>query len=312
MASEPLVYLRGEMQPASQAHVAIYDAAVVLGATVTDLVRTFDHQPYRLDDHLDRFFRSCRYARLTPPVDRAETGRVCRRLIAHNASLLPPGGDLALVLFLSPGELPVYAGSAAADEERQPTFCIHTFPLPFHIWRRYFTEGAHVVTPSIRQLPAQCVDPKIKCRSRMHWWLADQESRQVDPRAVSLCLDLDGNVTETGGSNFLICRDGAVVSPGPAHILRGISMTTVAELCSTLGLVFEERDFQVYDVINAEEAFLATTPYCLAPVTRINNTPIGDGRPGPVFRRIMDAWSASVGLDILEQIMGPAGAPRRP
>ena len=89
-------------------------------------------------------------------------------------------------------------------------------------------------------------------------------------------------------------------------------MTTVAELCSTLGLVFEERDFQVYDVINAEEAFLATTPYCLAPVTRINNTPIGDGRPGPVFRRIMDAWSASVGLDILGQIMGPAGAPRRP
>ena len=69
MASEPLVYLRGRLQPASQAHVAIYDAAVVLGATVTDLIRTFDHQPYRLGDHLDRFFRSCRYARIAPPID---------------------------------------------------------------------------------------------------------------------------------------------------------------------------------------------------------------------------------------------------
>ena len=312
MASEPLVYLRGGMQPASQAHVAIYDAAVVLGATVTDLVRTFDQQPYRLDDHLDRFFRSCRYARLTPPTDRAETEKVCRELVAHNASLLPPGGELALVLFLSPGELPVYAGSAAADEERPPTFCIHTFPLPFHIWRHFFTDGAHVVTPSIRQVPGQCVDPKIKCRSRMHWWLADQESRQVDPRAVSLCLDLDGNVTETGGSNFLICSGGTVVSPAPSHILRGISMTTVAELCPALGLDFEERDFQVYDVINADEAFLATTPYCLAPVTRINNTPIGEGRPGPVFRRIMDAWSASVGLDIQGQITGQGRPEREP
>ena len=312
MASEPLVYLKGGMQPASQAHVAIYDAAVVLGATVTDLVRTFDHRPYRLEDHLDRFFRSCRYARLPPPIDRAEIERVCRELVAHNASLLPPGGELALVLFLSPGELSVYAGNAAADEERQPTLCIHTFPLPFRIWRHFYTEGAHVITPSIRQVPFQCVDPKIKCRSRMHWWLADQESQQVDPRAVSLCLDLAGNVTETGGANFLICRGNTVVSPGPSHILRGISMTTVSELCSTLGIAFEERDFQVYDVINADEAFLATTPYCLAPVTRINNTAIGEGRPGPVFRKIMDAWSASVGLDILTQIMGQGGPDREP
>ena len=112
MALEPLVYLRDRMRPASQAHVAIYDAAVVLGATVTDLVRTFDHQPYRLGDHLDRFFRSCRYARIAPPIDRSGTEGVCRDLIAHNAALLPPGGDLALVLFLSPGELSVYAGSA--------------------------------------------------------------------------------------------------------------------------------------------------------------------------------------------------------
>lgn len=310
MASEPLVFLRGRLQPASEAHVAIYDAAVVLGATVTDLVRTFDHQPYRLGDHLDRFFRSCRYARLTPPIDREETESVCRDLVAHNADLLPPGGELALVLFLSPGELAVYAGGAAGGGEPAPTFCIHTFPLPFPMWRHFFTEGAHVVTPSIRQVPVQCVDPKIKCRSRMHWWLADQESRQVDPRAVSLCLDLAGNVTETGGSNFLICHGETVISPSPSQILRGVSMTTVADLCPGLGLAFEERDFQVYDVINADEAFLATTPYCLAPVTRINNTPIGQGRPGPVFRKLVDAWSESVGVDILEQILGPGASER--
>ena len=89
-------------------------------------------------------------------------------------------------------------------------------------------------------------------------------------------------------------------------------MTAVAELCSTLGLAFEERDFQVYDVINADEAFLATTPYCLAPVTRINNAPIGEGRPGPVFRRIMEAWSASVGLDIMDQILGQGQPERSP
>ncbi|MFH1569908.1 MAG: aminotransferase class IV [Gemmatimonadota bacterium] len=306
MASEPIVYLRGRMLPASQAHIAIYDAAVVLGATVTDLLRTFRHQPYRMDDHLRRFYRSCKYARIHPPIGLEQTRAVCQELLEHNGGLIDPEGDLALVLFISPGEFRVYAGAAGGPGDMEPTFCIHTFPLPFQYWSRYLADGVHVVTPSVRQVPSVCVDPKIKCRSRMHWWLADQETHQVDPTAVSLCLDLQGNVTETSGSNFLIATGGTVVSPAPDSILRGISLVTVSELCRELGVPFEERSFQVYDAINAEEAFLATTPYCLAPVTRINGVPIGEGRPGPLFRRLLDAWSERVGLDIYDQVAGSA------
>ncbi|HJP30498.1 MAG TPA: aminotransferase class IV [Candidatus Latescibacteria bacterium] len=299
--TEPQVYIRGQTVPASQAHVAIFDAAVVLGATVTDLARTFAGEPFRLGDHVDRFYRSCRYARIEPPIDRDETEGVCRQLLAHNGALLEAGAEQAVVLFISPGELSVYAGSAGGSD-MTPTFCIHTFPLPFHLWRHFFDEGAHVVTPSVRQVPAACVDPKIKCRSRMHWWLADGETHQVDPRAVSLCLDLQGNVTETAGSNFLIMRDGVIISPSPDQILRGISLLTVIELCDELGIGFEERNFQVYDVVNADEAYLATTPYCLAPVTKINGIDVGTGQPGPVFGRLMAGWSKRVGLDIVNQI----------
>jgi branched-chain amino acid aminotransferase len=156
----------------------------------------------------------------------------------------------------------------------------------------------------VRQIPSVCIDPKIKCRSRMHWWLADQESHQVDPLAVSLCLDLNGNVTETGGSNFLIVSEGAIISPAPHHILPGISIQTVRELCAELEIEFLEHDFQVYDVINADEAMLASTPYCLAPITKINGVPIGSGQPGPVFERLMQAWSERVGLDIMGQLQG--------
>lgn len=301
--SEPLVYIRGEMVPASQASVAIFDAAVVLGATVTDLVRTFHGEPFRLEDHIDRFLRSSRYARMQPPIERDAIIDVCRQLMLHNGGLLDAGVEQAVVLFMSPGELSVYAGSAGGGD-MTPTFCIHTFPLPFHLWRHLFEDGAHVVTPSVRQVPSQCVDPKIKCRSRMHWWLADGETHQVDPKAISLCLDLQGNVTETSGSNFLIARDGVVISPAPDQILRGISLETIKELCGELEIGFEERAFQVYDVINADEAYLATTPYCLAPVTKINGVPIADGRPGPIFERLMTAWSARVGLDIVAQIRG--------
>ncbi len=92
------------------------------------------------------------------------------------------------------------------------------------------------------------------------------------------------------------------ISPSPSSILRGVSLETVADICGELGIPFVERDFQVYDVVNADEAFLVTTPYCMAPATRINGLDIGTGKPGPVFERIIGAWSERVGLDIVEQI----------
>lgn len=307
MPDEPHVYLGGRFVPASQAKLAIYDAGIVIGTTVTDLARTFRHELFRLEDHIARFLRSCKYARLQCPLSRDELCATSRELAKHNARLLTPEQDLAMVWFITPGEFRVYAGMAGGAGDMTPTFCIHTFPLPFQFWRHYFTQGVHVVTPSIRHVPPQCTDPKIKHRSRMHWWLADRETQLVDPKAITLILDLDGNITETSGSNFLMVRDGVVRQPSPRNILPGISQQTVRELCGELGVGYESRDYQVHDVVNADEAFLVSTPYCLAPVNKINGIPIGDGNSGgpggPVFQRLLEAWSKRVGVDIHHQIM---------
>lgn len=301
---EPIVYISGRLMPASEAKISIYDLGIVLGATVTDLVRTFRHQPYRLDDHVRRFYESCRYARLNPGIGPEETAAVTRKIIEHNARDLGPNEDLAVVYFITPGESPIYAGSAGGSVRIEPTFCIHSFPLPFHLWSHLFTEGAHLVTPATRHIPPQCVDPKVKNRSRMHWWLADHEARLADPRAISLLLDLDGNLTETSGSNVLFVKSGTVLSPTPRNILLGVSRDTIRRICESQGIPFIERDLQVHDAINADEAFLATTPYCMAPVTRVNGLQIGEGKAGPIFERIIAQWSDEVGVDIRAQVVG--------
>ncbi len=305
MANEPVVYLRGQFMPASEAKVSIYDFGIVLGATVTDLIRTFKHRPYRLEDHVRRFYDSCKYARIMPPITPAETARVTEELIARNAAFLAPEEDLVVVYFITPGENLVYAGSAAASPLTQPTFCIHSFPLPVQLFRRLFTDGAHLVTPSTRHVPPQCVDPKIKNRSRLHFWLAEQEAQLVDPSAMPLLLDLGGNLTETGGGNVLVVRDGTVLSPSPRNILLGISRKVVTELCRKLAIPFAERDLQVHDAITADEVLISTTPYCLAPVVKFNGVTVGDGKVGgPVFERLLAAWSEEVGLDIRAQFLG--------
>jgi branched-chain amino acid aminotransferase len=298
--SEPLVYLNGQTVPASQAHIAIFDAGIVLGATVTEQTRTFHKRLWRLEDHLDRLFRALRYTRLDIGLSKEQLAGISRQLVEHNARLLDESGELGLIHFVTAGEHAAYAGRPARTT---PTVCVHTFPLPFELWAKKMRLGAHLVTPSIRHVPPQCYDPKMKYRSRMHFYLADQEARLVDPEASALLLDLAGNVTETSTANFLIVERGTLVSPTTVNTLPGVSRATVIELAGKLGIPFAERDIQVYQVVNADEAFLTSTPYGVMPVTRINGLPIGDGQPGPMVRRLLAAWSTEVGLDIAQQIL---------
>ena len=298
---EPLVYLCGRFIPASQASLKIYDAGIVLGATVTEMTRTFRHQPFRLEDHVARLFRSLKYTRMETGLSPTELISISRELLAHNVKLIQPQEELGLIHFVTAGEYPVYAGSAASGGPMTPTVCAHTFPLPFALWSQRMQEGAHVVTPSIRHVPPQCFDPKMKYRSRMHYYLADMEARLVAPDAIGLLLDLEGNVTETSGANFLLVQQGEVISPTRRNILPGISRQTVIELAKRLDIPYAERDLQVHDVMNADEALLTSTPFCVMPVTRINSAPIADGKPGAIFRRLIEVWSREVGLDILGQ-----------
>lgn len=302
--SEPLVFLNDRFLPASQAKLNIYDLGIVLGATLTEMTRTFRHRPFRAEDHVARLYRSLKFSGISVPLSPEEMLARTHELAEANCRLLEPGQDIGIVHFVTPGENALYAGSAGAAGPLRPTICIHSFPLRFEMWRHLFTEGAHVVTPSVRHIPPQCVDPKMKNRSRLHWWLADKQSQAVDPRAISLLLDLDGNVTECAGSNFVIVKGRTIVSPTSRNILAGVSLQTVRELAQEIGMDFVERDFQPYDVVNADEAWLTTTPYCMAPCTRINGIPIGDGKPGPWFRKMLSAWSALAGLDIEAQVMG--------
>ena len=228
---EPLAYLNGQFLPTSGAVLPLHDAGFVMGATVTDLCRTVRHKLYCWDDHLARFEQSCRAAQISPPLAEDAITRQAQELAAHNASLLRPEEDLALVLFVTPGLIGYYAGLDGGAGDATPTFGMHTFALPFSRYRRLFREGAHLAVPRTLQVPADCVDPRIEQRSRLHWWLASREVHAAHPGAMALLLDQHEHLTETGSANLLIVKEGAVHSPPPEAILGGISLLTVAELC---------------------------------------------------------------------------------
>lgn len=298
------MYLDGTFVPSSAAKISIYNFGIVIGATITDLLRTFHGKPYKLREHIHRFFQSCKYASIVPPLSPPDLVSITEEVLARNLELEPEGRELAVVWFITPGENPLYAGSAAGAAALRPTFCAHTFPLRFGIFRPFFTDGVQLAIPSIRHIPSECVDAKVKHRSRLHWWLAEREVKQRNSGTVPLLLDRQGNLTETSGANFLLVRDGEIFSPTSRNILCGISRSVVRELCSRLQIRFHEKDLQTHDAVTADEAFLVTTPYCIAPVASINGIPIGGGPTNrPIYERLLAAWSADVGLDIRQQIL---------
>ena len=297
-----LVYLSGEFVPTDEAKISIFDAAVMLGDMVTESTRTFAHRPFKLDQHIDRLYKSLKVTRIDPGMTPAEMYDLSLRVLETNLPKVAPEMDVWLVHNISRGR-----SVAGADPTRQrspATVIIHTAPLILTDWARFFSEGCHAVTPFSRAVPPEALDARIKNRSRMAYTLAEIEVKLVDPQAQGILLDIHGNVAENKGGNFFIYSEGVLKTPRSRSALAGISRATVLELAAQLHIPLEVTDFQPYDIYTADEAFFTSTPYCIMPATKFNGLPVGDGQVGPVTKRILQAWSQLVGIDIVAQAQG--------
>jgi branched-subunit amino acid aminotransferase/4-amino-4-deoxychorismate lyase len=311
--TEPVAWLNGQIVPISEAKLHVFDQGLVLGASITEMIRTFAHTPFHLDDHLDRLYRSLQAVGFPPVLAPKELKSVVLDVVDHNQRHIPAGHDLGIIAFVTAGHNLTYLGMTGVEQSRTPTVCVHTFPLPFELWADKCDDGQHLVTPSIRHIPPESLDPKIKSRSRLNWYLADQQARLVDSSAGALVLDRDGNITETSTANFFLVSNGTILTPSPRIALGGVSQKVVLELAAKLGIPSVAADLQIYDALNAHEAFTSSTPYCMLPVTRINGCQIGTGRRGPIFDRLVAAWNDLAGLDIIGQIRkGAVDRTRKP
>lgn len=300
--TEPIAYLNGEYVPISQASLHVFNLGVVGGASVSEMVRTFRHAPFRLDEHLARLEQSLNIVGFELSLTMPELKAVCERVVSDNAKLIPAHHDLGLIVFVTAGQNLTYVGHAGRVLARRTTVCVHTFPLPFELWAEKFETGIHLVSVNTRSIPDDVIPPIIKHRSRLHWHLADREAKRVDPAAMAVLTDGEGYLTETATGNLCLVDSETIVTPSN-HVLEGISRSCLDELAALLSMIFAQQGrITADDLANADEAFLTSTPTCLLPVTKFNGQPIGSGRPGPVFRKLIDSWSQAVGLDIVEQM----------
>lgn len=295
--AEPEAFLNGRFVPQSAAVLPVYDAGFVQGTTVAEQLRTFGGKLFRLEAHLGRLEHSLAIVGVDSGYSLAQLAEAATELVRRNHRLLEPGDDLGLAMFVTPGPYP----AMSPPGRHGPLVCMHTFPLPFYLWADKY-QGESLATTDVVQVPSRCWPPELKCRSRMHYYLADRAARQMDPGARAVMMDEDGFVTESTTANIVVYRTGDGLVIPPRHkILPGISLAVLLELASAAGIGCREQDMRPADIAAADEVFVCSTSPCVLPVVRFNRQPVGRGIPGPTFDQLMNQWEQLVGVDIRRQ-----------
>jgi branched-subunit amino acid aminotransferase/4-amino-4-deoxychorismate lyase len=283
-----LAYQNGQFVPAGQLSIPIHDAGFVWGATVADRVRTFNGRLFRLEEHIRRFRKSCASARVPLIEADVQLAGVSERLIENNRH----NGDLSVVWIATPGPLANFA-AVESNEPGRPTLIAYSLPIDPTRSVRLLDSGVALVS-----IPAgNAIDPRIKHRSRLAWWIAGEKAHDRDREAHPLFLDPQTRyVLETPTSNLLAVIDGQVISPPVGSVLEGVSLGVAKELCERLGVRFWRDNLEREDLSDASEILLTNTMDCAIGVSHLDGEPVAF--PGPVLGSLLEAWSELVGVDL--------------
>ena len=299
-----LVYFNGKFIPESEAKISIYDSSLMFGDMVFEMTRSFNKKHFKLKEHIDRLYTGLKILRIKIDISKEEMFKLCLKTAKANNHLFQNDDEHRLLIDVSRGLLGIYNGIESLH--KGTNVIIADFPLKWTVkgMGGLFDKGINAVIPSQRAIPSNLLDPKIKNRSRLFYLMANIEVSQFKGNNNwALMLDPDGYIAEGSGDNFLIVKNGKVISPEGRNILRGISRSYVMnELCSKLGIDVIEKNIEPYDVYDAEEAFMTGTPFCMLPVTSLNGLKIGDGKVGKIYKKILKKWSKETKVDIEKQI----------
>jgi branched-subunit amino acid aminotransferase/4-amino-4-deoxychorismate lyase len=291
--SDSVAYFNGEWIPSADLVVSVNDLGFLLGTTLTEKLRTFGGRPYRTDAHLARMRHSLEIVGWDADSICREAASAIEEFVTRNGASIAEGDDWNITLLVTPGK---------SADALSPTVCVHGHPILFHLWAHQFVQGVAAVIVGVRQVPPNCWPAELKCRSRMHYYLADRQAARHSPQARAILLDQEGYVCEGSTANVIAYfADRGLVTPRIEKVLPGVSQQVIFDLARSLGIAHEEQDLLPADLSQADELYLSSTSICLLPVVNLDGLPIGSGQPGPVFQKLLTAWSEQVGVDIADQ-----------
>lgn len=277
----PICYLNGEYLPLTEARVSPLDRAFLFGDAVYEVLPVYRGRVFRFREHFDRLARSLDAIRMRAPLSHAEWARVCDELAARNG-----GGDLYLYVQVSRGA--EFGRNHAWPDGLSPTLFAFASKLE-SVDRRMLEQGVAAVTAADMRWARR----DIKTTALLANVLLKKLSADVGAYETIL-LD-HGKLTEGSSTTVHIVKDGVILTPPNGHeILPGTTRDVVTELAARLGIPSIARDIREDELRSADEIWLAFSTRGVLPVTSLDGSAVGSGRPGSLFRRMNAAFDAYV------------------
>lgn len=275
-----LIYLNGKFVPAEQATVSVFDHGFLYGDGVFEGIRAYEGKVFRLEDHVKRLFDSAQAIMLKIPLTQEEMAEAIKETLRKNnltdayiRPIVSRGyGDLGL----DPNKCPV------------PTVIIIAVSWGAMYGDLYET-GLTAISVSVRRNSPDSLPPNIKSLNYLNNILAKIEAN-IKGGNEAIILDSRGLLSEGSGDNIFIIKNGKIYTPHTINNLKGITREAVIELAELLGIEVSERDLGLFDLYTGDEVFVTGTAAEVAPVTKVDGRIIGNGKPGPITRKLMGAF----------------------
>ncbi|MFN7983439.1 MAG: aminotransferase class IV [Vicinamibacterales bacterium] len=280
-----MVNVNGRLLDSEHAVISVFDHGFLYGEGVYEVMRTYDGEPFLFDRHMRRLRASAGLIRLPMPFGDDEFDTRIRSTMAA-AGLGQDGREAYIRVLVTRG-----VGEISYDPSACPS------PSVVIITKQHvdapaaaYTDGVMVSMVGILRNHPGSVSPIIKSNNLLNNALGNQEAlRQGAFEAVM--RNYRGEIAECSTSNIFIVKDGVAITPPlESGLLAGITREFVSEVAESLGIQTREQVLHDADLLGADEAFLTSTTRELVPIVRVDSNVIGSGTPGPVTKRLLDAF----------------------
>lgn len=275
------VYIDGTLHDEKDARISVFDHGLLYGDGVFEGIRFYNRRVFRLEEHIRRLYDSARSILLNVPITPEEmTEAVLATCRANDLT----DGYIRLVLTRG-------TGSMGLSPFRCPKASVIIIACSIQLYpEEAYQNGLVMATVATRRPTHDTLSPQVKSLNYLNNVMAKVEAIQAGAEE-GLMLNERGLVAECTGDNLFIVRDGTITTPPiTAGALDGITRKVVIELAASLGIPLREAELSRHDIYTADECFLTGTAAEVIAAVKLDQRPIGNGRPGPVTGRIIDAF----------------------
>ena len=271
------IYLNGDYLPPEQAMVSVMDRGFLFGDGVYEVIPAYSGRVFRLEQHLKRLRNSLHAIRMDMPLSDAQWRSLLEELLRRN-----PGEDQSIYLQVTRGVM----------AKRDHGFDTSLVPTVFAMVSPIAAPDPNVAREGIAAITLNDIrwqNCHIKAITLLPNVLLRQQA--LDAGAVEAILIKDGYATEGAASNLFIVKRGMLITPakGP-RLLPGITRDLILEQAAAHAIPYRETDISTADLINADEIWLTSSTKEILPVTVLDSTPVGDGKPGALYQRMSELY----------------------